>query len=326
MSAVSLRKISRLVGFPKVEAALLPRLPRSLRLAVSRLHFRSAIRQAVGGPTPPVLVYTAPKVASTAVTVALQAAGQSVFHVHMISAAGIRGLREAMRRRGLARMKWDALGLEDIGHALASELIEPRHRARIVSLVRDPVARNISFYFETLDVLWQTERAHEHVRLERLLAEFHERFQHERGIDWFDNELKPVLGLDVYEHPFPHDKGYQRIDAGPYEVLIMRHDLDDRLKEKCLAELVGVPVVTLTPKNVSAQKPYAEMYREFLRRVEPPEDYVDRLLGSKYARHFYGPDELARFRAKWLKGRAAGRSAPVASVAPARSTSRAESV
>lgn len=325
MSVVSLRKISRLVGYPKVEAAMLPRLPRSLRLALSRLHFRRAIRQAVGGPTPPVLVYTAPKVASTAVTAALQAAGQSVFQVHMISAASMSSLREAMRRRGLARMKWDALSLEDVGNALASELIEPRHPARTVSLVRDPVARNISFYFETLDVLWQTERAHESVLLERLLAEFYKRFQHERGIDWFDNEFKPVLGLDVYEHAFPHDRGYQRIDSGPYEVLIMRHDLDDRLKEKCLAELVGVGSVTLTPKNVSAQKPYADVYREFLRRVEPPEDYVNRLLGSKYARHFYSPKELARFRAKWLKRRAAGRPAPVASVSPARGTSRAES-
>lgn len=325
MALVSLRNIARTVGYPKLAAALLPRLPRSLRLALSRFHFRRAIRRAAVGPTPPVLVYTAPKVASTAVTVALQAAGQSVFHVHMISAASMRGLREAMRQRGLARMKWDSLGLEDIGNALASELIEPRHRARVVSLVRDPVARNISFYFETLEVLWQTERAHERVSLERLLAEFHERFRHERGVEWFDNEFKPVLGLDVYEHPFPHDQGYQRIDSGPYEVLIMRHDLDDRVKEKCLAELVGAGTVSLTPKNVSSQKPYADVYREFLRRVELPEDYVNRLLDSKYARHFYGPEELARFRAKWLKRKAVGRPAHAPSVSLARGESRAES-
>jgi hypothetical protein len=321
MSTVSLRRISRLVGYPKVAAALLPRLPRSLRLAVIRLHFRRAIRRAVGGRTPPVLVYTAPKVASTAVTVALQAAGQAVFHVHMISAASMGSLREAMRRRGLTRMKWDSLGLEDIGKALAAELIAPGHPARIVSLVRDPVARNISFYFETLDVLWQTERAYERVGLERLLAEFHERFRHERGVDWFDREFKPVLGLDVYEHPFPHDRGYQRLDSGPYEVLIMRHDLDDRVKEKCLADLVGVRSVSLSPKNVSAQKPYADVYREFLRRVELPEDYVNRLLDSKYARHFYSPEELARFRAKWLTGRAVGAAAaPAPPVSLARST------
>ncbi|HVF41914.1 MAG TPA: putative capsular polysaccharide synthesis family protein [Pyrinomonadaceae bacterium] len=314
MSLASLRNISRLVGYRKVLAALSPRLPPRLGLALARLHFRRSVRRAAGGPTPPVLVYTAPKVASTAVTVALQAAGQSVFHVHMISADSMRRLAESMRRRGLNRMKRDALGLPDIGKALASELIGPRHPARIVSLVRDPVARNISFYFETLDILWQTERAYEHVGVERLLAEYHERFGHERGVDWFDNEFKPVLGIDVYDHPFPRDKGYQRIDSGPYEVLIMRHDLDDRVKERCLAELVGVGSVSLKPANVGAQKPYADVYREFLRRVELPEDYVERMLGSKYARHFYGPEELARFRARWLKGGPAGRSARVPSV------------
>jgi len=56
----------------------------------------------------------------------------------------------------------------------------------------------------------------------------------------------------------------------------------------------------------SAEKPYSEAYGEFLRRVVLNEDYVDRLLGSKYARHFYSPEELGRFRTKWLRnGRAA---------------------
>jgi hypothetical protein len=306
MFGVSLNKLSKLVGYQKFEATLLPHLPASFRLALSRLHFKRAIRQAVRQTTPPVLVYTAPKVASTAVVEALRAIeGQAVFHVHMISPASIRSLKEAMRRRGLSRMRHDVLGLEDIGNALASELIRPRHPAKIVSLVREPVARNVSFYFETLDVLWQIERAHEHFGVEQLLVEFHEKFRHERGIDWFDDEFKPVLGIDVYEYPFPHDLGFLRIDSGPYEVLIMRHDLDDRLKEKCLANLVGVPAVMLTPKNVSVQKPYADAYGEFLRRIELPEDYVKRLLDSKYARHFYSPEELARLRAKWLKERVA---------------------
>lgn len=305
MSVVSLRSISRLVGYRKIEAALLARLPAPLRLKLDTLRYRRSIRRAVAGPSPVVLVYTAPKVASSAVAAALLGAGQAVFQVHMISADSMRSLHERMRRRGLVNMKLGAFGLKDIGKVITSELLAPRHPARIVSLVRDPVARNISFYFQTLDDLWQTERAYERVSVERLLAEFHERFRHERGIEWFDEEFKPVLGIDVYEHPFPRDLGYQRIDSGPYEVLIMRHDLDDRVKEKCLAELIGVGPVSLRPANVGAEKPYADVYREFLRRVELPEGYVNRMLESKYARHFYGPEELARFRTRWLKGKSA---------------------
>src|SRR5207248_1499837 len=101
--------------------------------------------------------------------------------------------------------------------------------------------------------LWQTRDAHEEIGLERLLAEYEDRFPHERVLNWFDDEYKAVLGIDVYAHPFPREAGFLRIDSGPYEVLLMRHDLDDRVKEKCLASLVGVPRVSLAPKNVGAR-------------------------------------------------------------------------
>ena len=307
MRRAVLRKISRLVRYRKIEAALLPLLSWPVvRRALRRFHFRREVRRIVRRTTPPVLVYTAPKVASTAVVKALQAIeGQAAYQVHVISAASLRKLREGIRRRGLIIPRQEVISIGDMARILDAELIKPRHPAKIVSLVRDPVARNISYYFQVLDVLWKTERAHERVEVERLLAEFQERFAHERGIDWFDTEFKPVLGIDVYEYPFPHEAGFLRIDSGPYEVLIMRHDLDDRLKEKLLADLVGVRGVSLAPQNVGARKSYSEAYGEFLRRIRLTEDYVDRLLDSKYARHFFTAEELARVRAKWLGGRGA---------------------
>jgi hypothetical protein len=312
-----LRKVA-MGRYQRVVAALLPFLPKPLRKALRRFHFRRGIRRALLRPTPPVLVYTTPKVASTAVAHALMSVeGQVVFHVHLISAAGIRALREGIRRRGLTRAKQDMNGLDDLGYALSKEIIKPRHRAKIVSLVREPIARNISFYFQTLDVLWKTERAHEHFGVERFLAGFHEKFTHERGINWFDSEFKPVTGIDVYEHPFPQDKGFLRINSGPYELLLMRHDLDDRLKEKCLADLLDVRSVSLVPRNVGTDKSYSEAYKEFLSRIRLSEDYVDRMLDSKYARHFYSPEELAAVRAKWLNGSSAQTSAAAAAGSPA---------
>ena len=129
-----------------------------------------------------------------------------------------------------------------------------------------------------------------------------------------------MLGIDVYENPFPHDKGYLRIDSAPYEILLMRHDLNDRLKEQCLAELIGVSSVTLAPKNVGSQKPYSSVYREFLNRIELPENYVYGLLDSKYARHFYSPEERERFSSKWLKRAADETAASAPSVSLARNT------
>src|SRR5215218_5116132 len=127
MLELSLRKISRLVGYPKMARALLPVLPKPLGKALRRFHFRRSIKQSLRGPTPPVLVYSTPKTASTAVTEALQAVGgQPVFHVHVISAAGIRLLRDRMRARGMAPLRQDAINLAVLGHALDEIVIKPR--------------------------------------------------------------------------------------------------------------------------------------------------------------------------------------------------------
>lgn len=257
----------------------------------------------IGQPPPVVLVYTAPKVASTAVTQALKAIeGLAVYQVHLINRANVDKLRREMRRRGLAAEHNRIARIVELANALHAEMIKTRRPAKIVTLVREPVARNISYYFEVLDLLWKAEHAHEQVGVGPLVAEFYDRFTHDRGINWFDNEFKPMLGIDVYEHPFPHELRFLRIDAEPYDVLIMRHDLDDREKEKCLADLIGVPTVTLSPKNVSSEKAYSAAYREFLNRINLPEQYVDELLNSKYARHFFSAEELRQVRAKWLNG------------------------
>jgi putative capsular polysaccharide synthesis protein len=302
MSGASLKKISRLVRYRKIEAAVLRLLPKLFGRKMSRFLLRSSVSRCINQPMPPVLIYTMMKVASTAVSEALRPIeGLNIFHVHSISPARTRRVREEVRRRGLTSVKKGLDNHEDFAQALADGLIKPGHPAKVIALVREPIARNVSFYFQSLDDLWQTKNAHENIELERLLAEYPDRFMHERVLAWFDEEFKTVLGIDVYEQPFPREAGFQRIDSGPYEVLIMRHDLDDRVKERCLADLIGVSTVSLTPRNISAQKPYADVYREFLRRVELPADYVHRLLDSKYARHFYSPEELARIRAKWLK-------------------------
>ena len=262
--------------------------------------FKRGIKKAIASSSrTPVIVYTLSKTASTSVLAALQRIPhQAAFQVHVISPSGLARIRTAARERGIGgEHTWEPIAL---GSTIHDCLIRPRRRAKIVTLLREPISRNISFYFEILDVLWKTERAHEHIGLDRLMREFAERFNHDRAIKWFDDEYQQVLGVDVYDHEFPRERGFLRIDSGPYEILLMHHDLNDRVKEKCMAELVGVPSIAISPRNQSIQKQYGETYRQFIERLRFPASYVDRMLDSKYARHFYSSEELARLRNKWL--------------------------
>lgn len=241
------------------------------------------------------------KVGSSTVTWALREIdGLHVFQVHLLHPENLRRLRAALRKRG----RWQQRLQSDMdvrGGVYYRGLIRPGLKAKVITLVREPIGRNCSLYFQNLDVLWQTADAHERVEVSRLAGEYLERFDHRGGINWFDREFKRVLGVDVYDHPFPHAEGHTRITTDRYDILVLRTDLDDESKKRCVEEFLGVEGLSLRPKNVGSQKPYAAVYRKFLDALELPEPYVDEMLDSKYTRHFFTPGEIASLRAKWLR-------------------------
>jgi hypothetical protein len=187
------------------------------------------------------------------------------------------------------------------GRAIHEQLIKPRHKAFVITLVREPIARNISSYFHNLNIYWRQRDAHVNVRFDRLVEGFVSYPLNAVPLEWFDREFKPSLGIDIYEHPFPREQGFMRFSTDHYEVLVMRHDLDDRQKERCVEELLGVQDVVIRSVNTAAEKPYAEAYRHFVKNVRLPESYISKMLDSKYTRHFYTSEEIERLRAKWLR-------------------------
>jgi hypothetical protein len=42
------------------------------------------------------------------------------------------------------------------------------------------------------------------------------------------------------------------------------------------------------------------VYQEFVRTLILPAAYLDEMLGSKYARHFFTDEQLTRVRQKWI--------------------------
>ncbi len=79
----------------------------------------------------------------------------------------------------------------------------------------------------------------------------------------------------------------------------MRHDLNDSLKEKCIAEFLGIESFCLTGANKASSKEYAKVYKEFLSSIKLSSEYVERMLSSKYARHFYSTEELSALSKRW---------------------------
>lgn len=253
----------------------------------SRLHRQ--ISRVLAGKKTPVIVYQMGKVASSTLEATLnEIPSIEVFRAHVLNHHGQK--RPAQMERRLLE-SW----------LVFEHLIQGGIPAKVITLVREPIGRNISAYFQNLDKLWDMPQAHQHLTMEQLVAGFFEKFNHQRTLRWFDDEFKPVLGLDIYEHPFNTESGFQRLTHGPYDILILRMEVSDAVKTQQLGELIGQPDISLVQKNIGESKGYSGVYKEFLRTIQLPKTYVDEMLDHRYTRHFFSAPEIDQLRRKWLR-------------------------
>ncbi|NBC18941.1 MAG: hypothetical protein GVY18_16695 [Bacteroidetes bacterium] len=232
-----------------------------LRRAWRHVRFRWMLRR-----YPPAVVLQMGKVGSTALYRALRQAYPGV----VVHAHNLRPKYPSWKVRALYR------------HGIVQE-----RSMNVISLTRKPVVRNISAFFENFERFTGEPFEAGRFTTEELGRRFMEHYRHEEPLVWFDDVIKHRLGIDVYAEPFPDDgvATYRRENVA---LLVMRSELPNAVKAEAVARFLGLSPLALHEVNRSVDKPYAEAYRQFKKRMPIPTWYQDRMHRSRYYQHFYG--------------------------------------
>lgn len=252
----------------------------------------------------PVLIYQMGKVASTTIEASLQRAEvQPFFKVHSLREPKLAAERQAYA----SRWQPDAGGWHIWESIRAQHLVDRRNgQWTVISLVRDPVARNLSAFFQVAEFRHGIPLAYldRHVDapwvVDVLVDEFLGTYAgHHEPATWFQEELEAVFGIDVYATPFDKGRGFSSYVTDRANVVVIRmEDLRDVFADAMRVVLPGreIPIVSA---NRGETKSYAELYRRVREEAVLPSAYLDELYRSRYARHFYTDAEIARFRGAW---------------------------
>ena len=186
----------------------------------------------------------------------------------------------------------------------------------VMSPVRDPVARDVSYFFECLPMFYPELVASENVN--QLLEKFYEVIE---AIDenpassmmsyvshpttWFDDEIKPLFSIDVFDQPFDFDRGFSVYHSPNANLVVPRLEDFDRCLESALCALLNRQKVEILNTNRAADKferaPFYRLYKEFQSKVAPSQQYLDSVYNSKFSKHFFSSSELEKLQAKWSR-------------------------
>lgn len=248
----------------------------------------SALVDVVGKLPDPVLIYQMGKVGSSTVHQTLQEAGVNSVHVHYIN--------ETHWQEG-AKMYTE----NDVtvpahfhkGRLLRHWINWADRQIRVVSLVRDPIARHVSEAFEFSHL-----RGLPTDKPSNALRELKNRLTSENALgypySWYDREFSPMFGVDVLDYPFNREEGFGRITQKNADILILTLEQLENLVPTVLSDFIGKPLEVKRDRVRTD-----EVYAQVKDNLTLPEDTVRRLYDHPWMRHFYTERDIEQFVERW---------------------------
>lgn len=176
---------------------------------------------------------------------------------------------------------------------------DPDGTEKIITPVRDIVARNFSGFFASLKNFvpyedWDTFTVEQYVDV------FVNEYPHDGYLDWLERKIDIPLNVSIYDHPFDPEKGYIIIDR----LLLFRIEDFDEKGNQILKEFLG-DAVNIKPRRSNVlgtiHKAAGPHYARVKEAHAMPEEFLDKMYSSKYSTHFYSDAEIEGFRKIWGK-------------------------
>jgi hypothetical protein len=232
------------------------------------------------------LVYTMSKVGTTTLSKSLVAAlpKAHVFHLHFLEDYWIDKCSEDENVYN-KRVRNEFLDFR---------ALNPHKKIKIITMVRDPISREISGIFQNWDFSFGKRNE---ILLPELLAYVQE-LKFELPLTWFSTEFNKYLNFDIFSKPFNHKKGYTLYKQKGVDVICLKLERLNDAGEKAIGRFIGLPI-SLKTENRTSEKSQSQLYDALKRNFKANAKTIELVYNSNYVKHFYSPKEIDEMKMKW---------------------------
>lgn len=227
---------------------------------------------------PPILIWTMTKVGTTSIARSLQSelGKYRVFGEHNIN-----------------NPKWPRSVI------LYDFIIKKNKPVDIITCVRDPISQTISHFFHNYEYYTGDSPINPRFSTKEIMSFFLKAQFKTYWRNWFDNNIKRYLGIDIYKYPFSVEKGYLIINHKNSRILLLKAETSNSLKEKAIVNFLNIPNLKIENQNIGSNKEYSELYQKFKKEVKFPASYISDIRNTKYFNHFYSSSEINKILDRW---------------------------
>lgn len=271
----------------------------SLKRKYSDYRFRTKLTKNIHKNKETILVHTMGKVGSSSILNSLEYSAPEILilHTHFLNHERLdKHLKQIIHQ-----------GVRVWPHVITSQVLQKflsDRNWKIVTLVREPISRNISAFFQNIDIFVpnfvQRYRSGS-LKIEEVIDTFLANYPHDLPLMWLDKEIKDVFGVDVFSVNFQTSQGYAIFHSEKIKLLLLRLENLNVCSGKAFRDFLGIEQFVLKNANIAYDKNYINIYNEFKKSITLPQDYIEKMYRSKYTQHFYSQAEIEMFRAKWSK-------------------------
>lgn len=245
-------------------------------------------------PHPPIVVWQKGKVGSSSIYKTLTSMGLAnpVFQIHFLNPDNLARTRNDHESKGIPVPT----------HIDEGEILLDRYKKtkgdgwKFITIVRDLTKIIISGFFQYIDRLSYNHESlltkKGNINTDLALQLLEKRFYNfDESTDyvctWFDREIKQMTKIDVFNHPFDHEKGYTIINE-KNDLLILKTELLNSTFHEAISKFLQVDFPgQLKSSNISKNKYYGKAMEQVLKDLVIPDDIIRKIYSSKYMKHFY---------------------------------------